>query len=347
MKKQSILLSLILILLTHSAFALDQQYFSLKVSEHKPYADGDGFFEDSIEFESTVFNELTYTSPSYKEFSFSVSALLDQESNNVEEIKGLLDFGGITTVVTKGSIKGSFKEDGDFVLPGNQDQDELFQTLLPVESEFKGEYVFYGIGFESGESGVLKGIGYLSQTMPALINIETRQEYTFGRNPRTGEFENYHPEGTLPWKAVDAEGKFEMIGFWVQFDTLRATFEDLEGTHYAGFDWLFTADVMTGFGTYTPGESIEEDYFIATGKTLSVDSSTSFLTNYLSYEGGGQFVYSDPGYMLALAAGVEGSLKVDLFEEDFNTEVADTKGVLFTESAAFSYSFFARLAMSF
>jgi hypothetical protein len=59
---------------------------------------------------------------------------------------------------------------------------------------------------------------------------------------------------------------------------------------------------MTGFGTYTPGESIEEDYFNATGKTLSVDSSTSFLTNYLSYEGGGQFVYSDIDYMLALAA---------------------------------------------
>ncbi|NRA24841.1 MAG: hypothetical protein HRU08_10290 [Oleispira sp.] len=33
-------------------------------------------------------------------------------------------------------------------------------------------------------------------------------------------------------------------------------------------------------------------------------------------------------------------MKVDFFEADLNTEVADTQGALFTESAAFSCSFF-------
>lgn len=335
------------LLVTQSVNALENQFFSLKISESQPYVDSDGFFDDSIDFESTLFNELTYTAPSYKEFSISISALLDSESNNIEQIKGMLDFGGITTVITKGSIEGSFKESGNFVFPGNQDPDELFQTLLPSEPDFKGDYVFYGIGFESSESGMIRGIGYMSQNLPALLNIETNQEYTFGRNPRTGKFENYHPEGTLPSKAVDAEANFEIIGLWVQFDTLRKVFENVEGASYVGFDWLFTADAIVGFGYYTPGEKVEDDYLAATGKTLSVDSSTSYLTNYLSYEGGGQWTYSNSSFTLAFAGGVEGSLKVDLFEPDLSTKSADTQGELFTESSAFSYSFFVRVAASF
>jgi hypothetical protein len=341
------ILLLFILLGSQPLSALENQFFSMKVSEYQPYVGDDDFFDGSIEFDSTLFNELTYTAPSYKDFSISISALLDTKSNNVEEIKGMLDFGGITTVVSKGNIQGNFKEADEFVLSGNQNPDELFQTLLPVDLEFKGDYVFYGIGFESSDKGMLRGIGYLSQTLPALIDIDTHQEYTFGRNPRTGEFENYHPDGTLPWRAVDAEAKFELIGLWVQYDTLREVFDEVEGRQYADFDWLFTADAIVGFGYYTPGEKIEEDYFAATGKTLSVDSSTSYLTNYLSYEGGGQWTYSDTDYIFALAAGVEGSLKVDLFDPDLNTEVADTQGELFTESSAFSYSFFVRIAASF
>ena len=345
--RNSQILPLFLIALAQPVCALDNQFFSMKVSENQPYVGDGDFFDGSVEFDSTLFNELTYTAPSYKEFSFSISVLLDTESNSLEEIKGMLDFGGITTVVSKGSLEGSFKESGEFVLPGNQDPDTLFQILLPSEPDFKGEHVFYGIGFESSQKGVIQGIGYLSQTLPALIDIDTNQEYTFGRNPRTGEFENYHPEGTLPGQAVDAEGQFELIGFWMQYDTLRAVFEEIEGTHYSDFDWLFTGDVMTGFGSYTPGEKIEEDYFNATGKTLSVDSSTSYLTSYLSYEGGGQLTYSNSDFILALAGGIEGSLKVDLFEPDVNIKSTDSQGQLFTESTSFSYSFFVRVAASF
>jgi hypothetical protein len=327
--------------------ALDGHYFSLKVSDYQPYIDGDNFFDGSIEFDSSMLNELTYTAPSYKEFSFSISAVLDVDSSSVEEIKGMLDFGGITTVVTKGNIKGGFKESGEFVFPGNEDPDELFQALLPSDPDFEGEYIFYGIGFESSEAGVVKGIGYLSQTMPALIDIDTNQEYTFGRNPRTGEFENYHPEGTLPYRAVDAEGQFELMGLWVQYDTLREAFENAEGRDYTDLGWLFTVDTITGFGFYTPGKRVEDDYFNATGKTLFVDSSTSYLTSYISYEGGGQFIMAKPGYILAFAAGIEGSLKVDLFDSDANYKSSDAQGSLFTESTAFSYSIFARIAASF
>lgn len=349
MRKLSVY-SLLLIFFSYLSFpahSLDRQYFSLKISENQPYIDDDGLFDGSIEFDSSLLNELTYTAPSYKEFSFSISAVLDADSNNVEEIKGMLDFGGITTVVTKGNIKGNFKESGEFVFPGNQDPDRLFQTLLPSDPGFKGDYVFYGIGFESSEAGVVKGLGYLSQTMPALIDIDTNQEYTFGQNPRTGEFENYHPEGTFPHRAVDAEGQFELMGLWVQYDTLREAFENAEGQDYTDVGLLFTIDAMTGLGFYTPGKKIEEDYFNATGETLFVDSSTSYLTSYISYEGGGQFIMAKPSYILAFAAGIEGSLKVDLFEEDDNYKTSDTQGALFTESTAFSYSIFARIAASF
>jgi hypothetical protein len=173
--------------------ALDKHFMAFKYTQFTPISNEDSVFpEGSIDFDSTAFTELTYASPTSKPFSIEVSALLDAEQK-VDQLKALFNWGGIMLVTSSGTIKGSFSETDKARLPGNQDPDALFQTLLPEEQSFEGKSQFIALGVERyGDRYV--GLGYHRVVAPMLLSVDTNQNPTFGFNSRTGEFENYNEE---------------------------------------------------------------------------------------------------------------------------------------------------------
>jgi hypothetical protein len=340
-----------------SAHSLEQNFFSIKHTQYTPVFDDDGVFpEDSIDFSTSAFKEVMYQSPTDKAFSVQLSGLLNAD-NEFDEAKALLDWGGIVMVASNGSIEGRFNQTDEARLPGMQDPDELFQTLLPSEQAFEGESQFYGIGITK-DDGSIVGLGYSKKVMPVLLSVDTDQSYTFGYNSATREYENYHSEGTYPYKAVDAEGTIEHFGLWVRMDPLREVFELVEYTKQPELGFFFGAEAMTGIAFYTPGDKVTEDYALATeqvaasrgesgeGTTLVVAESMSLLSSALTYSTGYQVVLPFESTIVGLSVGVEGSLAVHLFEPE--TEYGrGAEAELFTESFGFSYGFFARVAASF
>lgn len=339
-----------------SSHALEQNFFSLKQTQFTPVFDNDGVFpEDSLDFSSSTFKEVMYQSPTDKAFSIQVSGLLNAD-NEFDEVKALLDWGGIVMVASNGSIEGGFNQTDEARLPGMQKPDELFQTLLPSEQEFDGESLFYGIGMS--ENGTVMGLGYTKKVMPVLLSVEGGQSYTFGYNSATRDYENYHPEGTYPYKAVDAEGTIEHFGLWVRLDPLREAFETVEYSNRPEAGFFFGMEALSGIAVYTPGDQVSEDYAYATeqvaasrgetgeGTTLTVAESTSLLSTSLTYSTGYQVVLPFESTIVGFSVGVDGSLAVHLFEPD--TEYGSgAEAELFTESFGFSYGFFARVAASF
>lgn len=351
------LFALGLLCCSFSSQSLEQNFFSIKHTQFTPVFDNDGVFpEDSVDFNSSTFKEVMYQSPTNKEFSIQVSGLLNAD-NEFDEMKALLDWGGIVMVASSGSIKGRFNQTDEARLPGMQDPDELFQTLLPAEQEFEGDAQFYGIGM-SKDDGTIVGLGYSKKVLPVLLSVDTDQSYTFGYNSATREYENYHPEGTYPYKAVDAEGAIEHFGLWVRLDPLRAAFESVEYSQRPEVGFFFGAEAMTGIAFYTPGDQVSEDYALATeqvaasrgqageGTTLVVAESMSLLSSALTYSTGYQVILPFEGTIVGLSAGIEGSLAVHLFEPD-TVYGPGAEAELFTESFGFSYGFFARVAASF
>lgn len=336
-----------------SSQALEKQFVAFKQTQFTPISNEDSVFpDDSIDFDSTTFTELTYSSPTSKKFSVEISALLNTEQE-VDQLKALVNWGGIVLVTSQGTIEGSFSETDEARFPGNQDPDELFQTLLPEEREFKGESQFIALGVEAYGDRIV-GIGYHKTVAPVLLSVDAYQNSEFGYNRRTGEFENYNEEGNYPYQAVDAEGTIETFGLWVRFDPLKNSFEKVakEGKRDMGF--FFAADLMTGIATYTPGDQVEVDYANATeevasdvgspgeGTTLSVSSSTSLITNRLIYGVGYQAVMPVDEYIVGGSLGVEGTLQTNLFESD-----TDLSGELFTEGFNAGYGIFFRVAAAF
>jgi hypothetical protein len=337
--------------------ALDQQFISLKQTQFTPVFDNDGVFpSNSIDFDSSSFREIMYQSPDTKAFSIQVSGLLNAD-NEFDQVKALLDWGGIVMVASNGSVKGSFNQTDEARLPGFQDPDELFQTLLPSEQSFEGKSTFFGLGWEQGD-GSISGIGYSKVVAPILLSVETNQEYTFGRNPANGEYENYHREGSYPSEAIDAEGTVEHFGLWIRLDPLKDSFETVEATRRPDAGFFFAAHALAGFAFYTPGTKVSEDYAYASeqvaasrgrpegGTTLLVAESTSFISNQLTYGTGYQLTLPLESSIVGISVGVEGSLVVHLFEAE-DEYSSGAKAELFSDSMGFSYGFFARVAASF
>jgi hypothetical protein len=340
-----------------SSHSLEQNFFSLKHTQFTPVFDNDGVFpEDSLDFSSSTFKEVMYQSPTDKAFSIQLSGLLNAD-NEFDEVKALLDWGGIVMVASSGSIEGRFNQTDEARLPGMQDPDELFQTLLPAEQAFEGESQFYGVGITK-DDGTIMGLGYTKKVMPVLLSVDTDQSYTFGYNSATRDYENYHPEGTYPYKAVDAEGTIEHFGLWVRLDPLREAFETVEYSNRAEAGFFFGMEVMSGIAVYTPGDQVSVDYAYATeqvaasrgeageGTTLTVADSTSLLSTALTYSTGYQVVLPFENSIVGFSVGVDGSLAVHLFEPDAEYG-SGAEAELFTESFGFSYGFFARVAASF
>jgi len=350
-------LALVVGIVSTNVLALDKQFFSIKHTEFTPYHDDGGYsaISDSIEFDSSSFRELMYQSPTDKAFSIQISGLLNAK-NEFEEMKAAFDWGGIVLVASNGTIEGSFKETDEARLPGNQDPDELFQTMLPSETEFKGESQFFAIGYDRG--GSIVGLGYTRTVAPVVLSVSTRQQYEFGYNPYTGKYENYHPEGTYPWEAVDAEGTIEQLGLWVRLDPFKKAFEEVGKNGQSVGELFFAADVMTGIAQYTPGDKVKEDYANATeqaaaargrpgeGTTLEVASATSLITNRLTYATGVHGVFPIADAIVGASLGVEGTLSVNLFESDpvFGSG-ADAE--MSTESFSMGYGFFLRVAAAY
>jgi len=337
--------------------ALDQQFISLKLTQLTPVFDNEGVFpRNSIDFESTSFREVMYQSPDNKAFSIQLSALLNTD-NEFDQVKALFDWGGIVMVASNGSVKGTFNSTDEAPFPGDQDPDTLFQVILPSEKEFEGDSSFLGLGWTKVDGSIV-GIGYSKVMSPVLLSVNTYQNYTFGRNPYTGEFENYHPEGTYPWEAIDAEGTIEQFGLWVRLDPLKESFEVVENTQKLDSGFFFAANILTGFAFYTPGDKVSEDYAFATeqiaasrgrpgqGTTLVVAESTAYFSTHLTYGTGYQMTFPLESTIVGFSLGAEGSLIVHAFE----SEVAYGSGAdaeLFSESMGFTYGFFARIAASF
>lgn len=339
-----------------SSFALEGNFFSIKQTQFTPIFDDGVFPEDSVDFQSSTFKEVVYQSPTDKAFSIQVSGLLNAD-NEFDEAKALLDWGGIVLVASTGTIKGSFKQTDEARLPGLHDPDELFQTVLPSETEFEGESSLYGVGWGK-DDGTVVGFAYSKRVMPVLLSVDAFQSYEFGLNPNTGEFENYHPEGTYPWQAVDADGTIEHYGLWIRLDPLRVAFEKAENSQRIQSGFFFGMEAITGFAFYTPGDQVTEDYAFATeqaaanrgfaggGTTLVVAESSSFLSSSLTYSTGYQVVVPFQNTILGFSVGVEGSGAVHVFESEFTSEPG-AEAELFTESTTFSYGLFARAAVSF
>ena len=340
-----------------SSHALDKQFVAYKQTQFTPISNEDSVFpEDSIDYDSTTFSELTYSSPSNKKFSIEVSALLDAEQE-VDQLKAIFNWGGIVLVTSQGTIEGSFSETDEARFPGNQDPDELFQTLLPEEREFEGESQFIALGVERYGDRIV-GLAYMKTVAPVLLSVDTYQNSEFGFNSRTGEFENSNDEGNYPYQAVDAEGTVETFGLWVRFDPMKNSFEKVSKTGKRDAGFFFAADLLTGFATYTPGDQVEIDYANATeevaadtgnpgeGTTLTVSGSTSLLTNRLVYGVGFQAVMPVAEYIIGGSIGVEGTLQTNLFESD--SEIGSgADGELFTEGFNAGYGIFFRVAGAF
>ena len=351
------LLATVLLCHSLSLVALEQNFFSLKQTQYTPVFDNDGVFpKDSLDFDTSTFKEVMYQSPSDKAFSIQLSGLLNAD-NEFDQVKALLDWGGIVMVASNGSVKGRFNQTDEARLPGFQNPDELFQVLLPSEQEFEGESQLLAIGIVKNDD-TITGLGYSKTVMPVLLSVNTYQNYEFGLNPYTNEYENYHPEGTYPYEAIDAEGTVEHFGLWVRLDPLRESFETVEYTRQTDAGFFFGLEAMTGIAFYTPGNQVSEDYAYATeqvaaargrageGTTLVVAESMSLISTALTYGTGYQVTVPFENTILGFSLGVEGSLAVHLFEP----EVAYGSGAdaeLFTESFAFSYGLFARVAASF
>jgi hypothetical protein len=353
-------LLLCLLLATLPAHALEQQFFSVKHTEYTPYMDDDGvlFPKDSVEFNTSSYRELLYASPDNKEFGIQISALLN-DSNEFDQMRAMFNWGGFVMVAGSGSIEGDFKQTDEARLPGQQKPDELFQTMLPAKSSFKGKNDFFALGLKRGPGDIV-GLAYTKYTQPVLLSVDTNQSYTFGFNSRTGKNENYHPEGTHPWEAIDAEGEIEFIGIWVRKDPMLASFAEVTKTQQADVGLFFGADIMAGFASYTPGKQVEEDYANGTealatslghpgeGSALIVNSAESLLSGHLTYSTGLQGVWPMQNVILGLSGGVEGSINWNMFESTYKSGTyGAAHGDIKTEASSFSYGLFVRFAAAY
>jgi len=337
--------------------ALDKHFMAFKYTQFTPISNEDSVFpEGSIDFDSTAFTELTYASPTSKPFSIEVSALLDAEQE-VDQLKALFNWGGIMLVTSSGTIKGSFSETDEARLPGNQDPDALFQTLLPEEQSFEGKSQFIALGIERyGDRYV--GLGYHRVVAPMLLSVDTNQNPTFGFNSRTGEFENYNEEGNYPYQAVDAEGTLETFGLWVRTDTLKTSFNEVAKTNRRDMGFFLSLDALLGVSTYTPGDQVEIDYENATeevasdtgnpgeGTALNAMGSTSLLSIRSTFGAGFQAVAPVSDYIVGASLGVEGSLNINMFESDYSAGPG-VDAELFTEGFNAGYGVFFRVAGAF
>jgi hypothetical protein len=342
---------------SYASHALDQQFISLKQTQMTPVFDDDSVFPSgSLDFESSTFREILYQSPDNKAFSIQVSGLLNAD-NEFDEMKALFDWGGTILVASSGSVKGRFTPTDEARLPGEQEPDELFQTLLPSQQTFEGESSFLGLAW-SKDDGTSVGLGYSKVISPILLSVNTYQTYEFGRNPNTGEFENYHPEGSYPTQAIDAEGTIEHLGLWSRLDPLKNSFEYVEATNKMDSGFFFGIDAMTGFAVYTPGDKVSEDYALATeqiaasrgrageGTTLVVAKSTSFLSSKITYATGYQMTFPFESVIVGFNLGVEGTTTIHIFEAEVEYgSGADAE--LFSDSLVLTYGLFARVAASF
>lgn len=320
--------------------------------------DGILFPKNSVEFNTTSYRELMYASPDNKEFGIQISALLN-DNNEFDQMRAMFNWGGFIMVAGSGSIEGDFKQTDEARLPGQQKPDELFQTMLPSKTSFKGTNDFFALGLKRGE-GEIAGIAYSKYTQPVLLSVDTNQTYTFGYNSRTGKYENYHPEGTHPWEAIDAEGQIEFIGIWVRKDPMLKSFAEVSASRQPDMGVFFGADMMAGFASYTPGKQVEEDYANGTeqlatalghpgeGSELVVNSAESLLSGHLTYSTGLQAVWPMQSVILGLSGGVEGSINWNMFESGYNSgSYGAAHADLKTEASSFSYGFFVRFAAAY
>lgn len=244
-------------------------------------------------------------------------------------------------------------------MPGQQKPDELFQTMLPAKQKFSGKNEFFALGMQQNDGGII-GLAYSKYTQPVLLEIDTNQSYTSGLNSRTGKFEKYHPEGTYPWEAVDAEGSKEFIGIWFRKDPLQASFAKVAKSHVNDSGLFFAADGMAGFASYTPGKQVETDYAMGTealatslghpseGTALVVNSAESYLSGHLTYSTGFQSVWPVQTMILGLSGGVEGSINWNMFESGYTSGAyGAAHGDIKTEASSFSYGVFVRFAAAY
>jgi hypothetical protein len=341
-----------------SSHALDKQFVAYKQTQVTPFGDEDSvvFPGDSVTFDSTTFTELTYSSPTSKKFSVEVSALLDADKE-IDQLKAIFNWGGIMLVTSQGSIKGRFSETDEARFPGNQDPDELFQTLLPEDPEFDGKSQFLAVGVQRyGDRYV--GIGYEKSVFPVLLDVDTNQNPEFGFNSRTGEFERYNEEGNYPYQAIDAEGTIETIGLWLRVDSLKNSFDQVASTGKRDIGLFLDLDILMGFSTYTPGDQVEIDYENATeqvaadtgnpgeGTALNVSGASSLFSISSTYGVGFQAVAPVADYIIGASLGVEGTLNTYTFESDYDIGPG-VEAEYGSESFFATYGIFFRVAGAF
>ena len=337
-----------------------QNFFSIKYRTEQPLYSGGGTseIEDSTEFNSGNYKEVFYASPADKPFSVSLSALLNDD-NEVDQIKAFLGWGGIATLVSVGEISGTFTPKGNAVLPGNQNQHELFQTILPSEKEFMSESKFFGVG--KGSQGMTMGIGHLVYQAPSSIWVEANQEYVFGYNSATGEYENYHPEGTYPTEIVDAYWETQMTGLWIRMDYLQAV-ADENATNVPALKYFrktateklgigFGLDILMGYIKGTHGENVIDDYKIAVSAVdLEIEDTETFGIR-SSYDVGVFYVKKISDFQLLLNAGVEGlimnNFDLDDPNPDFGGATDTVYGEKFNDSSTISYSYYFRFGFTY
>lgn len=343
-----VLCSLCLLLNSYS-HALDQSFFSIKNTKAQPISDNFFAPTDSIQFDSSKYQEFMYSSPDDREFSFQASALLTDD-NEIDKLRAFFSYDGIILTTSSGTISGSFQATDDSYFPDQIPTITFFNndTLLPSDRSFSGKAEFIGIG-KASKNNVIIGFGYKRTVAPQLLDIDTNQSLL-------------SPEGAYPTSAIDADGEVIIYGLWMRYDPLREAFEQVATNKKSIMKFFYFYDVIIGNFEYNPGSQVSQDYADATeatatangypgeGTTLKVSSKKSnFINMHATYGAGIHAIFTVKDTLVGLSAGFENSYsRLDDFGISTGSFTNDyAEGTLKGGTSNSSNGIFIRLAMTY
>ena len=351
-----------LLVISQTAYALDQSFFSIKTTEAQPISDNFWTPSGSINFDSNQLQELMYSSPDNKKFSFQASALISDD-NDIHKLRAFLSFDGIVFTTSSGKVSGNFKATDSSYFP-NQASSEMYynnDTLLPSSSSFTGTSEFIGIG-KANTKNIIFGVGYRRTVAPQQLSIKTNQSL-LSSSGSYGSYGSTGYSGAYPSSAIDGEGEIIIYGLWIRYDPLREAFEKAQNSKKSTVKFFYFYDALIGNFEYNPGNKVSQDYADATeytatqngnpggGTTLKVSGSKSSLLNMVATYGAGiHAIYPVRHMLVGISAGIERNFyqldDVDVSSSSsFNDDYAE--GRLNSGTSSTSNGVFLRLAITY
>lgn len=331
-----------------SCYALDKSFFSITSTDSTPEFDNIFIPSMSVQYESSSFQELMYSSPESKKFSIQLAALIG-DGKKINRIRAITSYKGMIFAANSGSIKGRFHSSFSSYFPDSDDVDDFIQdTLLPQKRTFNGDSEFWGIGKLYND--MIVGVGYQKVISPHLLSIDVPFSV------------KSYEEGYYPSKAIDAEGKATMYGLWMRYDPIWDAFKMVQESNQPLKSFFYSWDLLIGIAHYSPGSSVSADYAYATerlaasngyagrGIDLNVSSAGSGLFNFnVTYGIGYQAIYPIKNMILGASIGFEGSyshISYD-FDSSHNFLSDDATGTVDGSASSEINSVFIRFAVAY